>query len=310
MYVCVVASVSASTYLLMQEQLDKSAVSKIQRLVDSPAKARQEFAPRIASVFLVKAFYTGQRKQMKERLVVYFALSMALLGAIYWLMSPRASLLLMYGTFAALYYCTTPITLDYWYPWDIPALVLSALSLLLALRQKVLPLAVLSALSVLFKETLLLSALYICFFPKLTLKLRLRWCAAAVALGVALRVIAEKLTRKETHHADFLHDGGKPENALRVVQNLRELFSPQINHLLWANAGLLLLVLLFPAGNGVLRGARYIALVFLCGIFLLGKVSEYRIFLELLPVSLLLAYRLFQGYGASSGDRASKAWPG
>jgi hypothetical protein len=294
-YVFVVASVSASTYFLMQDQLEKASVVRIQRLVEAPEKARQEFAPRIASVLVVKAFYTRSREQMKERLVVYFSLSMALLGAIYWLTSKQASLLSMYGTFTALYYCTTPVTLDTWYPWDMPALLLSALGLLLALRQKVVLLAALSVVSVAFKETLLLSALYICFFPSLKPKARYCWCGGALALGVVTRIITEKLLGRETQHSDFLHDHGKPQDAFRIIQNFDELFSLRINHLLWANAGLILFVLLFPAGSGVLRGARYIALVFLGGIFLLGKVSEYRILLELLPVSLLLAQRLFGG---------------
>jgi len=295
-YAFVVASVSASTYFLFQDQLGKESVTKVQRLVDAPEKARQEFAPRIASVLLVKTFYTRNREEMKERLALYFSASMALLGAIYWMTSRHASLLMMYGTFTALYYCTTPVTLDTWYPWDMPALVLSALALLLALRQKIVPLAILAVVSVTFKETLLLSALYIGFMPGPNLKTRFRWCGGALILGVATRIITEKLTGKGTpQHSHFLHDGGKPEKAFRIVQNIQELFSLQSNHLLWANAGLVLFVLLFPAGSGVLRGARYVALIFLGGIFFLGKISEYRIFLELLPVSLLLAHRLFAG---------------
>lgn len=108
-----------------------------------------------------------------------------------------------------------------------------------------------------------------------------------------MRIGAEQLYGKRVRHSDFLHVQGRAEKELRIVDNLGDLFSLKVDSLLWVNAGLLIWVFFLPS-TGVLRGARWLALASFVGIFFLGKVNEYRIFLELLPVSLLLAHNLFQ----------------
>lgn len=293
-YLFMLGSTCIATYLLMDDQLRDQSVGRIQKLVLRPRAARQEFAPRVASILLVKSFYVPDLEVMREHLAKFFAGSMALLGGLYWLMNRRGAAFLLLGTFLALFYCTTPETKDIWYPWDMPALVLSAFALVLALREKIALLAVVSALAVAFKETLLLSALYIYFMPRFQLKTRLRWLAGSLLAGVLIRIWAEGFYGKHVRHSDFLHVNGNSAKEFRIVNNLKDLFSLETNDVIWVNAGLLLLVCFLPAGRGVLRGARFVALAFFGGIFFLGKVSEFRIFLEILPVSLLLAEQLFR----------------
>lgn len=292
-YIFMSCSVVAATFLLMSDQLGDRSVNRIQALIEQPHKVRQEFGPRIASLFLVKSFFSVDESVMRVRLSAYFAASTALLAGLYWLISRRGAPFLLFGTFLALFYCTAPSTKDTWYPWDMPALILSALALFLALKEKILPLALLSIAAVAFKETLVLSALYIPFFTKPALKERLKWFCGCLVLGGLVRIGAEQLYGKRVRHSDFLHVQGRAEKELRIVDNLGDLFSLKVDSLLWVNAGLLIWVFFLPS-TGVLRGARWLALASFVGIFFLGKVNEYRIFLELLPVSLLLAHNLFQ----------------
>jgi hypothetical protein len=89
-----------------------------------------------------------------------------------------------------------------------------------------------------------------------------------------------------------------PTTLENLFENLKELFSPTINHVIFANAGTLAAVLVLGWRK---RFLPYMALivVFLAGQFMYGIFNEFRIFMDVLPLSLILLSERWQEYAGS-----------
>jgi hypothetical protein len=72
----------------------------------------------------------------------------------------------------------------------------------------------------------------------------------------------------------------------RLAANLREIFVLKIDSPLFINAGLLVALLLLPIKKRPIGMLKVITGVFILGIFLFGVINEYRIWFELIPISL------------------------
>lgn len=286
----ILASTSASTYFLMREEVPGDVVTRFQALAKPAAAQRPEWGPRIGSLAIARAIYTKDKEQLAENVALLYAAGFLLAGLVYVAISARAAPFMALGTFAAIYYCNTPLPEGTWCPWDVPVLVLSSAGLLLALRRQVWPLALLAIASVAFKETLLLMALFILFYEGRSWRFRLSWVGGAMLAGLLLRYGIEQVLYRAIDHAAFLHQKGDPDNELRVLRNLHTLVSSNPNSLWFANAGLWLLTLIMPAQDRVLAGVRWIGLAFYAGLLFAGHFKEFRIFLEILPGALLLAH--------------------
>ena len=290
-------STTASTYFLFKEQsAQESVLKRFGRLTSEPfASQRPEWGPRIGSLALARLVFHREhsREQRAEEIARYFSGAFFVTGLCYVLTSPAAAPFMLLGTFSALFYCSTERAEDTWYPWDAPALCLAAAALCLALRRQRVALALLCIAAVPFKETLLVMALFLLFMEGHPLRRRVLWTAVTVALGAALRLGIELKLGAAVEHARFLHVHGKSERPLRILDNMHHLFNLELNHVLWVNAGLWALVFFIPCEDRVLAGFRWIAASLYLGLFLAGSFNEFRIFLEALPGSLLLAQRLF-----------------
>jgi hypothetical protein len=70
-----------------------------------------------------------------------------------------------------------------------------------------------------------------------------------------------------------------------------DLINPHVNHVLWVNAGTLVLALCLPIRTLNDRGTKFILFVFLVGLtwacILVNTPYEYRQFLDVLPISVL-----------------------
>jgi hypothetical protein len=149
-------------------------------------------------------------------------------------------------------------------------------------------------LAVPFKETLLVMALYFLFFDGRSLRWRLSWLAGVASAGLAMRAVIERAAGGTYHHAHFLHVHGKSSRELRLFDNLGTLFDSDPNHVLLANLGLWLLVLLIPSRDSVLSGFRLIVGALYAGLLFAGSYNEFRVFLEVFPGTLLLLHGLFE----------------
>ncbi|HET8939138.1 MAG TPA: hypothetical protein VFN67_37090 [Polyangiales bacterium] len=293
---------SASTYFLMREHAARPSVLKrFQKLARDPLlEQRPEWRPRVASIVLVQRMLPSEKDAAAAAIALLFAAGTLLAGIFYILTSPRAAPVMLLGTFAALVYCNTPRAEDTWYPWDIPALVLSAACLWLAVRRFTPALALLAVAAVPFKETVLLMAGLIMFFDDQPLRKRIAWTVGALIAGVCVRVGIEAWIGQAVDHARFLHVHGKSERPLRLMDNLHYVFDTNLNHVLWANAGLWATVFIIPSRDRVLSGFRWIALLIYAGLLFAGSFNEFRVFLEALPGSLLLVSNLFDSQKAGS----------
>jgi hypothetical protein len=297
------ASTTVSTYFWMSEQ----ASSKVTRRFDYGEKRfaaysgiRPEWRARIGATALVRTFYTGDHEVMGKRIAWMFALGFLATGLVYLLLDRRGAPFLILGTFAALYYCGTPRTENTWYPWDAPALFFGALTLLLAVRRQTFALAAAILVASTFKETLLLMALLFAFYEGWTPRQRAAWAGGTFGLGLVLRFALQAALGEPVNHAAFLHVHGKPNMEYRWLDNLRYVFATELNHVAWTNLGLWLLVFFIPTRDAVLRGFKLVAFVGYLGLLLAGSYNEFRVFLEFLPGTLLLAWRLLDDPAATS----------
>src|SRR5208282_6725512 len=65
------------------------------------------------------------------------------------------------------------------------------------------------------------------------------------------------------------------------------IFTPTVNHFIFVNAGTFLVALFLPMRTKIQRGTKAIILLFFAGELLSGSLNEFRIMLEVLPVSIL-----------------------
>lgn len=297
------ATTVTSYFLMLEHAASQSVQRRFHKLVREPlTEQRPEWRPRIASIALAARVLPADtrargRRASAEAIARYFAAGTFLAGVFYILARPRVAPFMLLGTLAALVYCNTPRAEDTWYPWDVPALVLAAAALWLALRRYRLPLALLAIASVPFKETLLVMAGLLLFFEDQPLRSRLAWTLGTLVLGLSLRWGIEAWIGANVDHARFLHVHGKSERPLRLFDNLRYVFDTNLNHVIWANAGLWALVFFIPSRDRVLSGFRWLAGLLYLGLLFAGSFNEYRVFLEALPGSLMLAHELFEPSG-------------
>jgi hypothetical protein len=73
-----------------------------------------------------------------------------------------------------------------------------------------------------------------------------------------------------------------------LVHNLHLLFSLNLNHVLFTNAGALLIMMLIPWRNRRDVVFKILAVAFIIGQFLCGSIIEFRIWYEILPLGWMV----------------------
>ena len=295
-FASMLAGSGVATYYWMHGQAGPKVSSRFQRVAVPGERyhlVRPEWRPRIFATSTARVLGLGEPSRSRHRIALFFALGLCLTGLAYLFVDQRAAPFMLLGTFVSLVYSGSPRAENTWYPWDVPALVLSAAILALAVRRRVIPLAMVVVLAVLFKETLAVAALFFLFYEGRNWRWRATWTGGVLAISGALRLGVESVVGGSYPHQDFLHVHGKPDRPLRLLDNLRYLFETHPNHVLWTNVGLWLTVLIIPTRDPVLKGFKWIVALHYLGVFLAGSFNEFRVFYEVLPGSLLLAHQVF-----------------
>ena len=83
---------------------------------------------------------------------------------------------------------------------------------------------------------------------------------------------------------------------MTLLSNIREIFSLRWNHFIFVNAGTFVITLFLPMRTKVQMGTKAILLLFFLGQMLAGSLSEFRIMLEVLPVSILYLKQTLDGW--------------
>ena len=208
----------------------------------------------------------------------------------------RYSLFINLGIFAGLMYNFSPTSGPYFYPWDMPAMLFFTLAVLFFERRKTWAMAAVICVGAFFKETALVCALLIFFFDKWKWTKKVLLFAGLIlfyAIGKKLLLIQLGVSAPMFSPADALHFRGSfsPSSlGYNLRENLKILFSPALNSILFVNAGTLAAVLVLGWQKRFLPYMTVI-IAFICGLFLFGPppgVSEVRDFMEVLPLSIIL----------------------
>ena len=232
----------------------------------------------------------------------------------------RHSLFINLGIFAGLMYNFSPVSGPYFYPWDFPAMLFFTLAILLFERRQMWLMAVVICAGCFFKETVLVCALLFLFASHWKWRNRILAFAGIIAVYVAGKCIL--LSPLHLHVTAFsLGDAANLRGWLDPKQlwedfvgNLKVLFSPTLNSVIFTNAGTLAAVLVLGWRRRFLPYMTVI-LAFLAGLFLVpGKppgITEVRDFMEILPLSLMLLSErwLEQAGSASAGEKPAGPAP-
>ena len=137
---------------------------------------------------------------------------------------------------------------------------------------------------------------------------------------VAVYALGEKLLLSQLHiaapllsmkDAVNLHGAFSPVTlADNFMENLKTLFSPTLNSVIFANAGTVVAVLALGWRRRFLPYMTAL-LAFLAGLFVIAPpppgISEVRAFMEILPLSLILLSEWWMAYAGTAPPRASPA---
>lgn len=261
---------------------------------------RSTWTPRIFSLKVGYAFTRGAEAEGKldmprfaRKAGLYVAVWLGLIFLLYLMTLRERALLPILGTYCAVAFGYMPGIVDRVMPWDMPALFFYTLFICLLIRGNLKPLLFIMPIAVAFKETAALLALAFLFTGEPRAR-RLRQFALALALAVAARLAAARATHTL--------GGGIPGNLALLWANLRycvtgafphpEWYIPlqRIDHPLLINAGLFTAFLLAPPRDRNAPCLWSIFIIFTGMMLLSGVIFEYRIWFELIPISLYPFY--------------------
>jgi Sel1 repeat len=231
----------------------------------------------------------------------------------------KDALLIMFAVFGGLMYNLTDTAQPpFYYPWDLPTMFFFTLACLLYDSRRLWPLMVVVWLGGLFKETTLCCALLILLGEHWTLKKRVAGFAATVIATFAANKFLMTLYGVK---APILAMNDAP-GVIDIIRNTRLfynfdiLFGLNARHVLFANAGSLLIIMLIPWRNRRDVVFKLLMVSFVIGEFFCGIINEVRIWYELLPLGwMMIADALLKERPMIQEDpvayrRANRVWQG
>jgi len=220
-------------------------------------------------------------------------------------MALRRSLLVNLGIFAGLIYNFSPAAGFYFYPWDIPATLFFTLGVLFFERRQIRLMVASTIIGCFFKETVLVTALLLFFVDDWKW-----WKRILTFVGIgAVYAVGKKILVAHLHLkvAALSMGDAKDLHALLnpriLIENVKFICTPTFNHVIFANAGTMVAVLILGWQRRFLPYTLVI-LVFLAGQFMYGAFNEFRIFMQILPLSLII---LAERWPESSGPEAESS---
>jgi hypothetical protein len=231
---------------------------------------------------------TGSVDQYKNIFGLYQGLWLFLLFLVV-MLALRHSLFINLGIFAGLMYNLLPASGLYFYPWDIPATLFFTLAVLLFERRQMWLMVAATCAGCFFKETVLICALLVLFAGQWKWWRRILVFAGIVAVYVlGKKILLDHLyVRAAALSMNNARDWSGLLSPKILIENLKTFFSPVAIYVIFANAGTLAAVLVLGWRR---RFLPYMVLIltFLAGQFMYGAFQEFRIFMQILPLSLIL----------------------
>jgi len=264
---------------------------------------RQEWKTRILSnalagqlVKIVEAAYgTTDRNVVLPRAAALWSFFWLLgTNVLFVIVDRERSLLYSLGTFTAIMFACTPgIGAPRVYPWDMTSLFVFSVAVILMKLHKEEWLLLLVPIGTLFKETALLLVMLLVPSADIPRRRRIFIGAATIAIALSAKAIVDVVTENPSPVFTMtLSDG---PTTPRYVTNLQAILAPPAwtTHPVFVNAGLLASLLILPMADRRVGILKVIAVLFIVGNFFFGNIVEYRIWFELIPLSLYGIERCF-----------------
>ncbi len=223
----------------------------------------------------------------------------------------RYSLLVNLGIFAGLMYDFSPITGPNFYPWDFPSMVFFTLAALFFERRRLWLMAVAICVGSFFKETVMVCALLFLFAGEWKWKKRILFF---VGTGLVY-VLGKKILMRGLHLEIPMLAMGDAPGVLQVInpvsiisnfiENLKVVFQPTLNSVIFANAGAVVAVLVLCWQRRFLP-YMVVILAYLAGLVFLplkpAGITEVRVFMQILPLSFILLSTWCMEYARDGGN--------
>ena len=222
----------------------------------------------------------------------------------------RDALLIMLGVFAGLMYNFAEPAGAYYYPWDMPAMFFFTLACLTFERGWIWTLLPVVMIGGIFKETILCCSLLILLDSHWSWSRRIAAFLGTVLVTLCLnRLLMVHYGLAEQVLA--LHGASSLPGLLHkdlLFSNLKSLFGAAPFHVIFANAGSLLLVMLVPWRNRRELLLKLVIIVFAIGLLFYGVITEVRIWYEVLPVGWMLISGALSAPGSTRNVNPRWRW--
>ena len=238
-----------------------------------------------------------------ERLFAFYNTAWVLLTFTALVYLAERPLFVLPFVYAGLTYMLTPPESVIVTPWDLPSMFFWTLAYLLWDHKSYLPMVAVIVLGTAFKETVAVTA-FLFFFTTLNWRTRGIFFGATFVACLLLKlwITAAVLGHPRIFTADSQGHLG--------FQVFLDLINPHVNHVIWVNAGTLVLALCLPMSTLADRGTKCILVVFLAGLtwacVLAGTPYEFRQCLDVLPLSILYLERTVRRWQSEEADRQSQ----
>jgi len=257
--------------------------------------------PRVFAVFLARSFvhlFDASSIPTVVRCIAAWNTAWLLASFLIFSVWGRYKLLMLVGITLSVLYAYTPASSIYFYPWDYPALFFYSLSAILFMKSRTTGLVLAVLLGMGFKETILVTSIFLLGMGSGSLAKRTLTFLSVLIGCLAIKVTFNTLTGSGFF---FVFDTVNFSNQTWIpLSNLRSLFDPRLNHVIFVNAGTLLISFLLPVRDRQMLIFKAIVVGFSAGNFFLGIIDEYRIFLEVTPISLIYILEYWDQRGRES----------
>jgi len=254
---------------------------------------RQEWRPRIFSNFSAGIFakllswkfnYPDRTVGIQYISAYWTAIWFLLICLLFILTFKEKSLFYIFGVFAGISFAYTPlIGITRIYPWDMPALLVFCTFITLIKMNHHAWLIAFIPLTILFKETSLILVVAFLFWENVPLRKKLRYLGITLILSLLIKTGVDLIT---SNPSPIITMSFSRHDVPRIISNLELLFALRLDSAFFIDAGLLLALLLLPISNRQIGMLKLIAGLFIVGTFFTGVINEYRIWFELIPISL------------------------
>jgi hypothetical protein len=262
--------------------------------LDQYKDLRQEWRPRILSNYLAgglvnlveSRYHISDQAVAMKYISAYWTVGWLFLTfLLFILLFKQKSLLYIFGIFAGISFAFMPsLGIPVIYPWDMPALFIFCCFVAIIKTEREAWLVVFIPIAMLFKETALLMVAAFLFWEGASLRRKLLFIGITLMASLLLKAGVDLITANPSPVLTMTFMTAK--GAIRIVDNFHRLLRLRVDNPIFVDAGLMAALLLLPTGKRPFTMFKLIAVAFVLGNFIFGVITEYRIWFEMLPISL------------------------